>query len=415
MFRPPELFLGLRMLRTPQPNRLLSLVSICGFSALAIGVTVLIVVLSVMNGFHNTLRERILAELPHITITAAEARTESPDWRQRSERLRGRTELLSLQPYTATDALLAGPYGALAVSLRGVVPPPPPAADSEQSEFTALAALQPGAWGIVLNSELAALLAAGVGERVEIILPEALSSPFGLIPRRRAMTVVGIIPIGTRAGAEVALIHLADANRLLRRAHDEPMGYELQLREPLEAAAVAQRLRTQLGDCCEVHSWEQQHAALFGAIRMEKRMISLLLCFIVLIAVFNLVSILQITIDSKRLTAAMLITMGANHGFLNRVFGIHGLVPALGGILAGAVAGVALVLVLPEVIIFFEDLSGLYIYDPAVYYVRGLPAELQPGDLLLVVILALTLSLIALQLALRRVARISPTLILRND
>ena len=134
-----------------------------------------------------------------------------------------------------------------------------------------------------------------------------------------------------------------------------------------------------------------------------------------LIAVFNLVSILQITIDSKRLTAAMLITMGANHGFLNRVFGVHGLVPALGGILAGAVAGVTLVLVLPEVVIFFEDLSGLYIYDPAVYYVRGLPAELQLGDLLLVVILALTLSLIALQLALRRVARISPTLILRND
>ena len=414
MFRPPELFLGLRMLRTPQPNRLLSLVSICGFSALAIGVTVLIVVLSVMNGFHNTLRDRILAELPHITITAAETRAENPDWRLRSERLRGRAELLSLRPYTATDALLAGPYGALAVSLRGVVPPPL-STDAEQGEFTALAALQPGAWGIVLNSELAALLAAGVGERVEIILPEALSSPFGLIPRRRSLTVVGIIPVGTRAGAEVAMIHLVDANRLLRRAHDEPMGYELQLREPLEAAAVAQRLRTELGDCCEVRSWEQQHAALFGAIRMEKRMISLLLCFIVLIAVFNLVSILQITIDSKRLTAAMLITMGANHGFLNRVFGVHGLVPALGGILAGAVAGVTLVLVLPEVVIFFEDLSGLYIYDPAVYYVRGLPAELQLGDLLLVVILALTLSLIALQLALRRVARISPTLILRND
>ena len=414
MFRPPELFLGLRMLRTPQPNRLLSLVSICGFSALAIGVTVLIVVLSVMNGFHNTLRDRILAELPHITITAAETRAENPDWRLRSERLRGRAELLSLRPYTATDALLAGPYGALAVSLRGVVPPPL-STDAEQGEFTALAALQPGAWGIVLNSELAALLAAGVGERVEIILPEALSSPFGLIPRRRSLTVVGIIPVGTRAGAEVAMIHLVDANRLLRRAHDEPMGYELQLREPLEAAAVAQRLRTELGDCSEVRSWEQQHAALFGAIRMEKRMISLLLCFIVLIAVFNLVSILQITIDSKRLTAAMLITMGANHGFLNRVFGVHGLVPALGGILAGAVAGVTLVLVLPEVVIFFEDLSGLYIYDPAVYYVRGLPAELQLGDLLLVVILALTLSLIALQLALRRVARISPTLILRND
>lgn len=413
MFRPFPLFVGLRYVRARRHTRFISVVSAVALAGLALGVAALVVVLSVMNGFDREMRTRILALVPHVLVGG-----EDPlrDWEPLRAQLAAVGGVSAAAPWIGGTAMLSAPGVVRGVELGGVRPQQDLAAIGVAAYLRegSLEALVPGRFGIVIGNLLARSLGVGVGDSVTVMLPEVMLTPAGVYPRMRRFEVVGIFAVGAQVDAGSALIHLEDAARLYRTG-EGVHALRLVLDDPVRAPELRAGIAGQIPEGLAVSDWSLSQGTLFGAVRMEKRMVSLLLLVIVAVAAFNIVSILTMVVAEKRAAIAVLRTMGASPGQVMAVFSAQGTLIGLAGVGLGLAVGVPLALSIGGIAARLEALLGVRLFDPTVYFISYLPSEVRTADVVGIAASALLLCLLATLYPARRAARIGPAEALRYE
>jgi lipoprotein-releasing system permease protein len=415
MIRPLELAIGLRYTRAKRRNRFISFISLVSMLGIALGVVALVATLSVMNGFESELRTRILGMVAHATISGVGE--DLHDWPHAVEVAQADPRVLGAAPYIERESLLTGArsQGAL---LRGIEPALEPAVSNlgEKMKVGALGDLTPGDFRILLGTELAMMLGVDVGDSVTVLVPEARSTPVGVVPQMKRFTVAGLFEAGMQEyDLQMAVIHMADAQRLLRMG-EGVTGVRLKLTDMFEAWSVARDLADRIGEFYRVRDWARDHANFFRAIQMEKSVMAVILSLIVAVAAFNLVSSLIMLVTDKQADIAILRTLGFSPGSVMAVFVVQGTVIGVVGILAGTVGGIALTLNLSHVMRFIERLLGFELMPADVYYITGdLPTELRPENILWIVTIAFVMCMLATLYPAWRASRTDPAAALRYE
>ncbi len=413
MFRPLELFIGLRYTRAKRRNHFISFISLVSMAGIALGVTALIVVISVMNGFDNELRTRILGMVSHATISSVDGPMQ--DWTGAQKQAAANEHVLGSAPFIEREAMLQGTRVGGAI-VRGVLPQEEPKVSEVHHKMKAgkLDDLVPGSFGIILGRELSYKLGVDVGDQVVVYAPEIRATPVGAVPRLKRFTVVGIFEIGMEEyDAGLAIVHLQDAQRLYQV--DGPDGLRLKLDDMFRAFGVARQLSQELGNFYRVRDWMQGHANFFKAIAMEKRVMFMILSLIVAVAAFNLVSTLVMLVQDKQADIAILRTLGASPRSIMGVFMVQGVVVGIIGIAIGTLLGVVLALNLEAIVKFVEHRLQISVLPSDVYYISDLPSDMHWGDVGLIALMGFAFSLIATVYPAWRAARTQPAAALRYE
>lgn len=414
---PFELRIGRRYLRS-SGNRFLSFISLISMLGVAIGVAVLIVVLSVMNGFERELRERILTVTSHASVMAFGGALE--DWPALRERALAQPGVEAVAPYVEGEALLISEVGdgaATALVLRGVDPPLEARVSGigERLQSGSLEDLQPGAFRVLLGSEVAARLGLHAGDPVVLAIAEGTVTPAGVLPRMRRFTVAGVFHSGMyEIDNGLALTSLDDAGRLFRTG-DGASGLRLRVTDPMRAPSIARDVAAGLGGGLYVEDWSQRHANFFRSIELTKRMMFFILLLVVAVAAFNIVSTLVMAVKDKQPDIAILRTLGARPASVLAVFGTQGTVIGLLGTLAGVVLGVVLSVNLEALVHGLERMIGTRFMDASVYLMSDLPATVEASDVTLIASTAFALCCLSTLYPAWRAARTQPARALRHE
>jgi lipoprotein-releasing system permease protein len=413
MFRPLELFIGLRYTRAKRRNHFISFISLVSILGIAVGVTALITVISVMNGFDQELRSRILGMVAHATVEGVDESVR--DWKQAIERVETNPHVLGAAPYVEREAMLQGSRVSGAI-IRGVLPDYEPKVSEIDRKMTEgkLGDLVAGGFRIVLGSELAMKLGVGVGDFVTVITPEVSTSPVGVQPRFKRFKVSGIFEVGMQEyDGAMAVVHMQDAETLYRL--DGPSGVRLRLDDMFLAYSVARDLSGQLGQSYMVSDWMQGHSNFFKAIAMEKKVMFLILSLIVAVAAFNLVSTLVMLVTDKQADIAILRTLGQSPRSIMGVFMVQGVLVGTLGIFLGVGFGVLLSLNLTAIVRWIEHTFGVAFLSADVYYISELPSNLQWSDVSWITLTAFLFCILATLYPAWRAARIDPAAALRYE
>jgi lipoprotein-releasing system permease protein len=415
MYRPYELYIGLRYTHTKRRTHFISFISLISILGIALGVTALITVLSVMNGFERELRDRILGMTSHATITTFSGQLS--DWQDLSAFLRGREHVLASAPYISGESMLSNGKRVTGGILRGIMP------DMEGNvsdvvkhiKYGDLNRLQAGKYGIVLGSEMAAALGVATGDSVTVVSPQINIGPTGLLPRLRRFTVVGIFEVGMyEYDRGVALVHIEDAARLFQ-LDDKVTGLRLKLDDIFLAPAVSRSLSSELQGDYRVEDWTRQHANFFRAVKTEKRVMFIILTLIVAVAAFNIVSTLIMVVTDKRSDIAILRTLGASPRSVMTIFIIQGVFIGVLGTALGVAGGVGLALNVETIVPAIEHLFNVQFLAADVYYISDVPSELHWNDVWVMAGVAIVLSLLATLYPAWRAARTHPAEALRYE
>lgn len=416
-----ELWIGWRYTRAKRNNHFISFISLTSMVGIALGVMALIVVLSVMNGFQDELRNRILGVASHIEVRSFEAGLS--DWPQLQQQIQTipakslRSPIEGLAPYVMAQGMLTYDQAVQGVLIRGVLPAQEATVSDLARQMKAghLQDLQAGAFNIVLGADLASALGVRVGDKVVLMAPQGQVTPAGLVPRIKQFTVAGIFQVGMyEYDAGLALIHLQDAAKLYRMG-EQVSGLRLKLQDMFVADVVSRELTQVLGPNFYISDWTQQHANFFKAIQMEKRVMFIILALIVAVASFNIVSTLVMAVTDKRADIAILRTMGATPQAIRRIFVVQGAMIGVIGTCSGAVLGVLLALNIETVVPWIERTFHVQFLAKDVYYISDLPSKLMWSDVGAIVGLSFFLSLVATLYPSARAARMHPAEALRYD
>jgi len=384
MFHPLSLFVGLRYTRSRRRNHFISFIS--GFSSLgiALGVIALITVLSVMNGFHKEIRDRILGMASHGDVKALNGRLQ--DWPSALERASRHPRVLGAAPYVEAQAMLSHRREVSGAIVRGVLPElEPEVVDvAEHMVLGSLDELKAQGFGIILGNELAMKLGANLGDKVTVVVPQMTVTITGSMPRLKRFTVVGIFEVGMNEyDSGVAMVHMQDAAKLLSMG-DSVTGVRVRIDDVWAAREVSLQLANQMEGLYRVLNWTDYHRNFFAALEMEKRMMGLLLFLVVVIAAFNIISTLVMMVVDKQSDIAILKTFGASPGLVMRIFVVQGATLGAAGTLLGTVLGLLLAYNVDEVVASVEKMFGIHFIDPSIYYISQLPSDVQLPDVLLV-------------------------------
>jgi lipoprotein-releasing system permease protein len=411
-----EFLIGRRYLRASRGNRFVSFISTISMAGLAIGVAVLIVVLSVMNGFEREVRERILSLTSHASITAYSSRLS--DWQNAAARVRTNPQVLAAAPFIEDQALLIGGGSKTSGAVvTGVLP-------QEEHNVTAIAdkvvagsfgALRPGEYGIVLGTQLAKALGVGLGERVVMVTSLRSTTPAGVMPRMRAFKVVGLFSAGMyEFDRNIGYVHIADAARLYRMGEDVS-GLRLKLADLFAAPHVVRELARALGGSFYIDDWTRKHANFFRSIQLTKAVLFFILLLVVAVAAFNIVSTLVMVVKDKRSDIAILRTVGASPRSVLTIFLTQGVAIGVIGTLAGVLLGVLISVNLESLIHGLEALLGTHFLDAKVYYISDLPARVEWRDVLQISLTAFGLCCLSTLYPSWRAARTQPAQSLRHE
>lgn len=410
-----EFFIGLRYTRAKQRTRFISFISIISVVGMALGMMVLITVLSVMNGFQREIRTRILGVASHVQISGAN--NTLADWRLIAQQALRHEQVTATAPYINAQGLLTYGSAVRGAFIRGILPQQ----EERVAEFEKhmrngrLNALQPGQFGIILGIQLARALGVVVGETVVLVAPQGQVTPAGILPRLKQFTVVGIFNVDHyEYDSGLALIHLEDAQRLFRFG-EAVSGVRLKLKDLFQSTAVARDLTRMISAEVYVSDWTMQHANLLRAIQIEKRMMFLIIFLIIAVAAFNIVSSLVMAVKDKQSDIAILRTLGASPGSITKIFMVQGMTIGVLGTLLGVASGVALALNVDSVVLFIENLFGFKFFAKDVYLISDLPSELQPPDVVITAAASFLLSLLATIYPSYRAAKVNPAEALRYE
>ena len=417
MFQALEIFIGLRYLRTRQQNRFVSFITLASLIGVALGVAALIVVLSVMNGFENELRGRLLSMTSHATVAAA--RGGISEWRELIASAQRQPDVVGAAPYVQLQGMLANGSVLNGALVRGINPRLEKTVD-RVGDFMVqgtLDELQTAGYNMVLGRLLALRLGVDVGDRVTLLVPQTGLAAGDIRPRIRRFTVSGIFEAGLQEhDGSLALVNIDDAATLAGLG-DSVTGIRLQFDDVFGAPAGIKTFAGGLAgaDRYRFSDWTVENASYFRAIRIEKTMMSIILLLVVAVAVFNIVATLMMVVTDKRPEIAILRTMGLRPESVVRIFMLQGLVIGWLGALSGVVLGILLALNIGVIMPKLEALFGFQVMPSDVYYISQLPSDLHAADVIFIAVAALVLSALATVFPSRRAARVEPAEALRYD
>ncbi len=415
MFRPVELFIGLRYTRAKRRNHFISFITVTSILGIALGVTALITVLSVMNGFQREVRTGILGMASHATVSSLNGAL--ADWRELVDELQRQPRVLGAAPFIEAQGMLSYGQAVSGALIRGILPEQEPKVSfiGEKMIRGRLEDLRPGEFGIILGRDLANSLGISLGDKITLVTPQASVTPIGMLPRLKRFTVVGLFYVGNNEyDRALALMHMEDAARLFQIG-GSATGVRLMLDDIYAAPLIARMLRQQLPGDLGITDWTQQHANFFRAVAIEKRMMFIILTLIVAVAAFNIVSTLVMVVQDKRADIAILRTLGITPRSVMAIFMVQGSIIGVFGTLLGVVGGVLLALNVETVVPFIEQVLGIRFLSPEVYLISEVPSELHWDDVVHIGSVALILGLLSTLYPAWRAARTQPAEALRYE
>ncbi|KHL56105.1 lipoprotein-releasing ABC transporter permease subunit [Xanthomonas cannabis] len=413
MFKPIPVAIGLRYLRAKRRNGFISFISMASILGIALGVTVLITTLAVMSGFQKEIRDRLLQMAAHATVSADGAPMR--DWQHAVEVAMADPRIAGAAPYIETESLLQGPRKQPAI-VRGVVP-------SEEAKVSVLAkkmqqgsvdSLTPGSYNIVIGKELALWLGVDVGDGIVVLLSDTQATPLGAMPRLKRFTVSGIFEAGyNEIDRGLAVVNMQDLARVLRM--DGVTGVRLKLHDMDQAWPVARDLAVKLHGPYRVSDWTQENANLYHSLKMEKTVMGILLSLIVAMGAFNLVSSQVMLVTDKQADIAILRTLGLSPGGVMHVFMVQGSLIGFMGTIMGVIGGIVLTLNLERILGVIETIFSVKLLPEDVYYITGLPTDMQTQDVVVITVVALVMSFLATLYPAWRASRTQPAEALRYE
>ena len=406
---------GTRYLRSTHRRGFVSFVAFMSTAGLMLGVAVLIVVLSVMNGFERELRSRILSVTSHATLIGLEGTLS--DWQDiRSLALKS-SGVRHAVPYVEAQAMIANGSRVLGSAVRGIDPELEREATglAQHLRDTRIEDLKAGSWSIILGTTLASELGVARGDELVVIVPEGSATPEGVVPRMRRVKVIGTFDSGMyEFDRGLALMHINDAARLYRLGGDVT-GIRLALDDPGRAPEVVRELALALGGGYYVSDWTRNHANFFQSIELTKGMMFVILLIIVGVAAFNIVSTLVMIVKEKQGDIALLRTLGATPADILRTFAVQGVLIGLAGTIAGAALGILLAENVESIVRGIEGLFGVQFMDAKVYFMTDLPAYVEWADVARVCGVAFVLCALATLYPAWRASRTQPAEALRHE
>ncbi len=415
MFRPLELFIGLRYTRAKRRNHFISFISLTSMLGVALGVAALITVLSVMNGFQKELRDRILGMASHATIV--ERGRTMQDWQPIRQQALQHEHILGAAPFVRAQAMLTQKSKVKGALIRGVLPELEPEVSivGERMVEGRLDELQAGEFNILLGQELAASLRVGVGDKITLVAPQPSVTPAGILPRLKRFTVAGIYEIGMQEyDSGLALIHMQDAMTVFRQK-DGVTGLRLKMDDMFEAPRISRELIRSLPGVYGVIDWTQYHANFFRALKTEKIVMLVILTLIVAVAAFNIVSTLVMVVTDKQADIAILRTLGLSPRSVMGVFMVQGTLIGLVGTLLGLAGGILLASNVKEIVQAIEAYFHTQFLSEDVYYITELSGDIWVSDVLTICVVAFLLCVLGTLYPAWRASRTQPAEALRYE
>ena len=415
MFAPFELCVGLRYTRAKRRNHFISFISLTSMLGIALGVTALITVISVMNGFERELRERILGMASHATISGFGGTLEG--WESLAAVAKAHPEVVGVAPFVEGQAMLTHAGQVRGVLIRGVLPEREPRVSDigrylVEGEFGSLA---PGRFNVLLGRDLARALDASIGSRIILVAPQAQITPAGVLPRMRRFTVSGIFEANhAQYDASLAAVHIRDAQRVFRLGTGVS-GLRLKIVEMFDAPVVSRELARAFGGAYWLRDWTRHHANFFRALKIEKTAMFVILTLIVAVAAFNLVSTLVMVVTDKEADIAILRTLGASQSSILSIFVVQGTVIGAVGTFAGVAGGIALATNVETLVPAIENFFGIQFLSPQVYYISAVPSDMRWSDVTAVSSVAFVLSVLATLYPAWKASRTQPVEALRHE
>ncbi|MCE4358929.1 MULTISPECIES: lipoprotein-releasing ABC transporter permease subunit [Xanthomonas] len=413
MFKPIPVAIGLRYLRAKRRNGFISFISMASILGIALGVTVLITTLAVMSGFQKEIRDRLLQMAAHATVSADGAPMR--DWQHAVEVATADPRIAGAAPYIETESLLQGPRKQPAI-VRGIIP-------AEEGKVSVLAkkmqqgsvdSLTPGSYNIVIGKELAIWLGVDVGDSIVVLLSDTQATPLGAMPRLKRFTVSGIFEAGyNEIDRGLAVVNMQDLARVLRM--DGVTGVRLRLHDMDQAWTVARDLAIKLHGPYRVSDWTQENANLYHSLKMEKTVMGILLSLIVAMGAFNLVSSQVMLVTDKQADIAILRTLGLSPAGVMQVFMVQGSLIGFMGTIMGVIGGIVLTLNLERILGVIETIFSVKLLPEDVYYITGLPTDMQTQDVVVITVVALVMSFLATLYPAWRASRTQPAEALRYE
>ncbi len=415
MFRPLELFIGFRYTRAKRRGQAFSFNTVAAVMGIALGVTAMITVMSVMNGFQKEVRERMLDMVAHLTV--ADFNDQMSDWQAVAGVLNKSPEVAGTAPYVQAEGMLINRGAVAGAFVRGVLPDHEVQVSKipKHMEQGSMADLKAGSFRIILGRDLARKLGVIPGEKVTLVTPNANVTAAGITPRLKRFTVSGIFFAGHNIyDSSLAIMHLEDARKLFR-LQDNVSGVRVRLNDFSQAQQVRENLVSGKLAGYWVRDWGMIHQNWFRAVQIEKRVIFFLMMLIFIVAATNVVSMLVMVVKDKESDIAILRTLGASPRSIMGTFIVQGTVIGTIGTVLGVIGGIALALNVDTVVSFFEKMFGFHVLDPTIYYITELPSDLHWNDVWVITAFSFLIGMLATVYPAWRASRTQPVDALRYE
>lgn len=416
MFRPLSLFIGLRYTRAKRRNHFISFISLTSMLGIALGVIVLITVLSVMNGFDREIKKRVFGMVPALTVTSLDGFVNH--WEETKKIVSQFPGVTAVEPVVTQQVMLTNSGYVQPAMVNGILPAEEKNISVLADKMTqgTLASLEPGKFNIVLGEDLANRLDAAIGDKVTVVTPQVSTSIAGVVPRFKRFTVTGIFRVGSGFGFDMSLafINLTDAQKLFEMS-TAVTALRTGTQDVFSAPQMSEKMAAYLGPNARVMNWTDQFGAFFHAVKLEKTMMFFILLLIIAVAVFNLVSTLVMVVNDKESDIAILRTFGATPAMIMRIFIVQGAIIGVTGTLLGIIGGIALAMNVTGLVNWIQSVFHVQFLSSSVYFVDYLPSELQWADVMHISLSALILSLIATLYPAWRASKTEPVEALRYE
>jgi lipoprotein-releasing system permease protein len=400
-------------LRSNRKKGFISFISGVSMVGLILGVMTLITVLSVMNGFHKELRDRVLSAISHSYIS--EHSGPLSDWQELQVKINQHPEVISSSPYIEKYALLNTTKGAQGISVRGIIP------QLEKQTSILLDKIKFGSSqltksDILIGSGLSNQLGAQVGDKITLLTPELSSNIMGIQPRFKRFTVVGIFDAGINEyDNNLAFIQLSQA-QILYSMKDQVSGIRLKVADLFQAKRITQEVTDKLGsDQYYGIDWTRQKANFIKALELEKQMIGVILSLIVAVAAFNIVSMMVMVVTDKTADIAILRTLGMTPKRIVKVFFYQGLTIGIIGITVGIILGILLSLNIETIVSGIEMILGFEFFPKEVFYINRFPSEIHLNDIINVAFGSFVLVILASIYPAKRAGKITIAKVLNHE
>ncbi len=416
MFRPLALYIGLRYTRAKRRNHFISFISLASMLGIALGVAVLITVLSVMNGFDYEIQNRLFNLANQVTVSRLDGRI--TDWPELAKKIESHPQIVATAPLVASQGMLTNAGSTAPTLITGILPDREGSVSQMPHYVTqgSFASLTPKSFNIIVGEGIAENLGLAIGDKVILLTPQANASPLGILPRYKQFTVSGIFHVDGNAAMDngLAFVNLHDS-QLLYQLGNAVTAIRVKVNDLYAAPKVANSLQDALSGDYTVSNWTQEYGTFFKAIRMEKTMIFLILLLIIAVAAFNLVSTLVMVVNDKRADIAILRTFGATPSTILATFIVQGCVVGVVGTLLGLIGGVLLAYNVTSVVNFIQQVFHVQFISSSVYFVDYLPSRPEWTDIWQICAIALGLSLLATLYPAWQASRTQPAEALRYE